>query len=51
VEVYLHASCCGCFTPGERAPSTHSIGSWMGLRADMDAILKRRNPLPDLAGS
>jgi hypothetical protein len=23
----------GRFTPGERAPGTHCIGGWMGLRA------------------
>jgi hypothetical protein len=28
----------GCFTPGERAHSTHLIGGWVGPRADMDTV-------------
>jgi hypothetical protein len=27
----------GCFTPRERAPGTHWIGSWVGPRAGLDA--------------
>jgi hypothetical protein len=27
----------GRFNPGERAPSTHCIGGWVGLRAGLDA--------------
>jgi hypothetical protein len=26
------------FTPGERVPCTHWIGSWVGPRADQDAV-------------
>jgi hypothetical protein len=29
----------GRFTPRERAPGTHWIGSWMGPRAALDAVL------------
>jgi hypothetical protein len=29
------------FTPGERALSSHWIGSWVGLRAGLDASEKR----------
>jgi hypothetical protein len=28
--------------PGERAPGTHCIGSWMGLRAGLDDVEKRK---------
>jgi hypothetical protein len=31
-----------CFTPGERAPSTHWIGGWVGPRAGLDAVEKRK---------
>jgi hypothetical protein len=30
----------GRFTPGERAPGTHWIGGWVGLRVDLDAVEK-----------
>jgi len=30
----------------ERAPGTHWIGVWVGLRADMDAEVKRKIPSP-----
>jgi hypothetical protein len=30
-----------CFTPRERAPSTHWIEGWMGPRAGLDAVVKR----------
>jgi hypothetical protein len=32
----------GRFTPRERAPSTHWIESWVGLRAGLDAVVKRK---------
>jgi hypothetical protein len=28
----------GRFTPGERAPGTYCMGSWVGLRAGLDAV-------------
>jgi hypothetical protein len=31
----------GCFTPGERAPSTHWIGGWVGSRASLDNVESR----------
>jgi len=30
------------FIPGKIAPGTHWIGSWVGLRADLDAVVKRK---------
>jgi hypothetical protein len=33
----------GRFTPGERAPGTHWIGGSVGLRAGLDAVVKRKN--------
>jgi hypothetical protein len=32
------------FTPRERAPGTHWIGSWVGPRAGLDAMEKRKIP-------
>jgi hypothetical protein len=32
----------GRFIPGEDAPLTHFIGGWVGPRADLDAVEKRR---------
>jgi hypothetical protein len=31
--------------PEERAPGTHSIGGWVGLRVGLDAVAKRINPI------
>jgi hypothetical protein len=55
VEVYLHAflisaldgnnrsaSRTGRFIPRERAPVTHWIGGWVGPRAGLDAVVKRK---------
>jgi hypothetical protein len=36
----------GRFTPRERAPCTHWIGGWVGLRAVLDAAVKRKIPSP-----
>jgi hypothetical protein len=30
------------FTPGERAPGTHWIGDWVGSRAFLDDVVKRK---------
>jgi hypothetical protein len=30
------------FTPGEIAPGTHWIGGWLGLRAGLDAVKKKK---------
>jgi len=38
----------GHFTPRERAPSTHCIGSWMGPRAVLDMVVKNSQPLPGI---
>jgi hypothetical protein len=34
----------GRFTPGEKASSTHWIGGWVGPRAVLDAVMKRKIP-------
>jgi len=57
VEILLHAwltlaldghewsvSCPSCFTPRERAPSTHLIGGWVGPRASLNMVANRKNP-------
>jgi hypothetical protein len=36
----------GCFTPWERAPDTHWIGGWVGPRAVLDMVVKRKIPSP-----
>jgi hypothetical protein len=32
------------FTPGERAPSTHWIGGWVGLRVGLEDVEKILDP-------
>jgi hypothetical protein len=34
----------GRFTPRERAPVTHWIGGWVGPRANLDVVVKRKFP-------
>jgi hypothetical protein len=34
------------FTPRERAPGTHWIGGWVGPRVVLDAVVKRKIPIP-----
>jgi hypothetical protein len=34
------------FTPSERSPGTHWIGGWVGSRAVLDAVVKRKIPSP-----
>jgi hypothetical protein len=34
----------GRFTPREKAPGTHWIGGWVGSRAGLDAVVKRKIP-------
>jgi hypothetical protein len=36
----------GQFIPRERARSTHWIGGWVGPRAVLDAVVKRKIPSP-----
>jgi hypothetical protein len=36
----------GRFTLSERAPGTHWIGGWVGPRAILDAVVKRKIPSP-----
>jgi hypothetical protein len=40
------ASRSGRFAPRERAPGTHWIGGWVGPRAVLDAVVKRKIPSP-----
>jgi hypothetical protein len=39
-------SCLGPFTPGEKATDTHLIGGWLGPRASLDIVVKRKKSLP-----
>jgi hypothetical protein len=39
------ASCPGCFTTGGRALCTHWTGGWVGLRAGLDTVAKRKDPI------
>jgi hypothetical protein len=34
------------FTPRERVPGTHWTGGWVGPRAVLDAVVKRKIPSP-----
>jgi hypothetical protein len=36
--------CPACFIPRERVPGTHWIGGWVGSRASLDAVVKRKIP-------
>jgi hypothetical protein len=36
----------GRFTPRKRAPGIHWIGGWVGPRAVLDAVVKRKIPSP-----
>jgi hypothetical protein len=36
----------GRFTRRERAPDTHWIGGWVGLRAGLNAVVRRKVPSP-----
>jgi len=36
----------GCFTPGETARSTNWIGGWVGPRAGLNAVMKRKIHAP-----
>jgi hypothetical protein len=36
----------GRFTPRERAPGTHWIGGWVGPRAVLNKVVKRKIPSP-----
>jgi hypothetical protein len=44
VSGQLHAP--AALPPRERTPGTHSIGGWMGLRAGLDTVVKRKIPSP-----
>jgi hypothetical protein len=61
IKVYLHAFfdlgtrwrwvvsfATGRFTARERAPGIHWIGVWVGPRAGLDAVVKRKIPSPRL---
>jgi hypothetical protein len=36
----------GLFTPRERAPGAHWIGGWVGPRAVLDAVVKKKFQAP-----
>jgi hypothetical protein len=38
----LSASCLGHLNDGERAPGTHWIGGWVGPRAGVEKVKKRK---------
>jgi hypothetical protein len=40
------ASCPGRFTPRERVPGTNWMGGWIGPRAVLDTVVKRKIPSP-----
>jgi len=40
------ATCSSYFITGEWALTTHWIGGWMGYRAGLDTVAKRRNYSP-----
>jgi hypothetical protein len=40
------ASRCGRFTPGEITSITYRIGGWVGPRAAVDAVGKKKQSLP-----
>jgi len=42
----MSASRPGRFTPRERAAGTHQIGGWVGPRDGLDAVVKRKIPIP-----
>jgi hypothetical protein len=44
VSGQLHAST--ALLPGKRSPRTHWIGGWVGRRAVLDAVVKRKIPIP-----
>jgi hypothetical protein len=44
VSGQLHAP--AALPPRERAPGTHWIGGWVGPRAVLDAVVKRKIPGP-----
>jgi hypothetical protein len=36
----------GCFTSRGRAPATHWIGGWVGARAGLEVVVKKRVHIP-----
>jgi hypothetical protein len=45
------ASCSSRFIPEVRAPSIHCTRGWVGLRAGMNAVAKRKNSILPLPGT
>jgi len=39
------------FTPGVRAPGTHWTGGWVGPKAGLEAVAKRKIPITAPAGN
>jgi len=44
LEVKWSASCPSCFILGDISPSTLWKGGWVGLRAGLDMVAKRKIP-------
>jgi hypothetical protein len=42
----LSASHTCCFTPGKRPSGTHRTGGWVGPRASLEAVEKKKIPCP-----
>jgi hypothetical protein len=40
-------SCPSHFRPRERAPGAHWIGGWVGPRASLNVVMKRKIPIQD----
>jgi len=45
------ASCPGHLTPEETAPETNWIGGWVGPKAGLDEVVKRKKSLPSVIES
>jgi hypothetical protein len=49
VSDLLHAP--AALPPGKEPPDNHWIGGWVGPRAGLDAVAKRKNPVIASAGN
>jgi hypothetical protein len=49
VEDQLHAP--GRFAPREKGPYTHCVRGWVGSRADLEVVAKRKYPFTAAVGN